>query len=145
LLQSNPLGIVNLERRLLGCSKSEIRKNLSDLVKERRFDLESADISVLSGEALDSLLLSESASVDSEDTLLQFILKLGPGDRDLLRHIQIGFLSQNGFSLLEEDLRIPRESLCIVIAERIAPPPLDSRIILDFPEIFAEFQRKRFS
>jgi hypothetical protein len=52
---------------------------------------------------------------------------------------------------LEEDSGIPPESLWQCAAERIAhpppppPPPLDSRIISDFPEIFAEFKKKRFS
>jgi hypothetical protein len=80
---------VNLERLFLGCSKADIRKNLSDLVKERRVDLEFADISALSFEALDSLLLSESVSVENEDALLGNVLKLVPGDGDLLRHIQV--------------------------------------------------------
>jgi hypothetical protein len=102
---------VNLECLFLGCSKADIRKNLSDLVKERRIDLESVDVLVLSFEALDSLLLSESVSVESEDALLRIILKLGPGYRNLLRHIQIVFLSEDGFSLLEEHFGIPPESL----------------------------------
>jgi hypothetical protein len=51
---------------------------------------------------------------------------------------------------LEEDFGIPPESLWQCAAERIAhppppPPPPDSRIISDFPEILAEFKKKRFS
>jgi hypothetical protein len=129
LLQSGFLGKENLKRQLLGCSKADVRKNLSDL--------ESADLSV---EALDSLLLSESVSVESEDALLKFVLKLGRGYRDLLRHIQVVFLSEDGLSLLEE---IPPESLWYFIAERIAHL-LDSGIISDFPGIFAEFRGKGF-
>jgi hypothetical protein len=47
---------------------------------------------------------------------------------------------------LEEDFAIP-ESLWQCAAERIAHPPfpLNSRIISKFPEIFAEFKKKRFS
>jgi hypothetical protein len=130
-------GNANLERQFLGCSKADVRKNLSDL--------ESADLSV---EALDSLLLSESVSVESEDALLRFILKLGPGYRDLLRHIEIGFLSEDGLSILEKNVGIPPESLWQCAAEQMLPPPpppFDSRIISDFPEIFAEFRGKRFS
>jgi hypothetical protein len=140
------LGNVNLEPLFLGCSKADIRENLSDLVKEMRIDLESADVSALSLEALDNLLLSESVSVKSEDALLRFILKLGPGYRDLLRHIQIGFLSKGGLSLLEEHFGIPPESLWQCAAEWIAHPlsPLDSRIISEFPDIFAEFKGKHF-
>jgi hypothetical protein len=85
-LLSNILGNVNLERLFLNCSKGKIRMNLSELMIENRIDLESADVSILSVEALDSLLLSESISVESEDSLLRFILKLGPNYRDLLRH-----------------------------------------------------------
>jgi hypothetical protein len=81
---------------------------------------------------------------------LAFILQLGPGYRTLLKHIQIGFLSHNGFCALEEDSGIPPESLWQSAAERIAhpplppPPKLDSLIISDFPEIFAEFRGKHF-
>jgi hypothetical protein len=130
----------------MGCSKADIGKNQSDLVIERQLDL--SDLSVLSIEGLDSLFLRESVSVESEDALLQFILKLGSGYRDFLRHIQIEFLSDDGLSLLNEHFGIPPESIWQCAAERIAhppPPPLDSRIISDFPEIFAEFRGKRFS
>jgi hypothetical protein len=48
---------------------------------------------------------------------------------------------------LNEDFEIPPESVCHGTVERIAHPPFsfDSQIISDFPEIFAEFQKKRFS
>jgi hypothetical protein len=93
------------------------------------------------------LLLSESISVGSEDSLLRIILKLGSGDRDLLRHIQIGFLSEDGLSLLDEHFGMPPESVWHSAAEWIAHPfgVFDSRIISDVPDIFAEFQEKRFS
>jgi hypothetical protein len=68
-------------------------------------ELESAEVSV---EALDSLLLSESVSIENKDGLLWFILKLSPGCRDLLKHIAIIFLSANGLSLLGTDFRIPQ-------------------------------------
>jgi hypothetical protein len=122
--------------------------NLSDLEMERRIDFESVDVSNLSVEVLDSLLLNESVSVESEDSLLRFILKLDRSYRGLLRHIQIEFLSDDGLSLLDEDLKIPPESVWNCAAEQITHPPsplLDSRIISNFPDIFAEFQRKRFS
>jgi hypothetical protein len=75
---------------------------------------------------------------------LQRILKLGPGYRDLLRHIELKFLSEDGLSLLEEDLVIPPESLWQCAAERIVHS-LHSQIISGFPEIFAEFRGKGFS
>jgi hypothetical protein len=58
-LLSGFLGNANLEWQFLGCSKADIRMNLSDLVKERQIVFESADVPVFSIEALDSLLLSE--------------------------------------------------------------------------------------
>jgi hypothetical protein len=61
---------------------------------KRFIQLESADLSV---EVLDSLLLSESISVESEDAILHIVLNLGSDYRDLLRHIQFAFLSENGF------------------------------------------------
>jgi hypothetical protein len=70
------------EGLFLDHSKSDIQMNLSELEIERRMDLESADLSV---EVLDSLLLSESISVESEDAPLRFILNRGAGYRDLLR------------------------------------------------------------
>jgi hypothetical protein len=120
--------------------------NLSELMNERRIELESANLSVLSLEALDSLLLSESISVENEDALLRFILKLGSDYRDLVRHIKIGFLSEDGLSLLHEHFGIPPESVWNCAAELTAHHPFpDSRIISDFPEIFAEFRGKQFS
>jgi hypothetical protein len=131
-LQSGFLRNENLKRQFLGCSKADIWVNL--------LDLESADVSV---EALDSLLLSELISIDSEDAFLRFILKLGPGYWDLLRHIQLRFLSEDGLSLLEKNLGISPESVWQYAAEQFAHLPLDSRIISSFQETFAEFQRKR--
>jgi hypothetical protein len=132
-LQSGFLRNENLEWQFLGCSIADIRVNLSDL--------ESAEVSV---EALDSLFLSELVSIEKEDGLLWFLLKLGPGCRDLLKHIAIIFLSENVLSLLGKDFRIPPESFCQCASEQFARLLLDSQIISSFPEIFAEFQRKRF-
>jgi hypothetical protein len=107
--------------------------------------LESADVSVLSVEALDSLLLSESISVGSEDSLLRIILNIGSGYRDLLRHIHFGFLSENGFPILDEHFGIPPESVWDSAVEQITHLPFpNSQIISDFPEIFAVFRGKHF-
>jgi hypothetical protein len=78
---------------------------------------------------------------------MQFILKLGPDYRNPLRHIQLEFLSANVLSLLNQYFGIPPESIWKCAAEMIShsPPPFDSVIISDIPEIFAEFQKKRFS
>jgi hypothetical protein len=141
------LGNVNLELLFLDCSKADILKNQSELKKERRIDLKSVDVSILSVEALDSLLLNESVTVESEDSLLWFILNLGSEYRDLVRHIQLEFVSENGLSLLSEHLMIPPESVWEFAAERISYARFlsDSRIISDIPEILAEFRNKQFS
>jgi hypothetical protein len=55
------------------------------------------------------LLLSESVSVESEYALLRIILKLDPDYPNLLRHIQIEFLSEDGLSLWDEHFVIPPE------------------------------------
>jgi hypothetical protein len=122
-------------------------ENLSELFIERRIDFESVDVAVLSVEALDSLLLSELISAQRADSLLPIILKLGSCDRDLLKCIQIEFLSEDGFSLLEEHFEISTESVSQFAAEWIAHPlaPLNSLIISNFAEIFAEPRKKQFS
>jgi hypothetical protein len=132
---------------LLICLKSGIQKNVSDLLMEKLADLESEDVSILSLETLSSLLLSESVSIESEDSLLRHILKLSPSYWDLLRHIQVEFLSEDGLSLLEEYLSLPPESVWQCSVERLVhfPPLFDSRIISNFLEILAEFQGKQFS
>jgi hypothetical protein len=141
------IGNVNLEQLLLNYSKANIGMNLSELMMKSQIDFTSTDVSVLSIEELDSLLLNESISIETEDALLGIILKLGPDYRDLLRHIQIGFLSQVGLSVLEEHFEIPPESIWQCVAELIAYPPLpfDSGIISSFQGIFTEFRQKRFS
>jgi hypothetical protein len=105
-------------------------------------------------EALDSLPLSKSISVGSEDSLLRIILKLGSGYRDFLRPIQLKCLNEDGLSLLDEHLGIPPESVRSCAVERVTHPPFplnsippfdDSRIIADFLEIFAEFRKKQFA
>jgi hypothetical protein len=125
-------------------------------------DLESENLSALSFEALDDLLLNASILVESEDALLEFILSLQPSYQFLLRHIKIGFLSEDGFSLLLEQFWIPPETEWMDTSERIAHPPpqprsIDARMISEspdifavtilsgFPAIFSEFRRKRLS
>jgi hypothetical protein len=68
-LLSGLFGNENLQQLFLGCWKGHNRVNLWELMKERHIDLESVDVSVVSFEALDSLLLNESISIESEDTL----------------------------------------------------------------------------
>jgi hypothetical protein len=97
--------------------------------------LECADLSV---EALDVLPLSESIGVESENTVLQLILNFGSNHHHLMKHIQIGFLSEDGLYLWDEHFRIPPESVSHCVVEQIPHPsfPIYSRIISNFPEIF---------
>jgi hypothetical protein len=140
---SRLLGNTNLELLFLGSSISEIRRTLLDFVIEKRIDFDSQELSV---EALDVLLSSESISVDSEDSLLDFVLNLDSVYLGLLRHIQIEFLSEYGLSLLEKHFGSLPESVWNGVVERITQQtPPDSMIISDFPEIFADFRMKRFS
>jgi hypothetical protein len=78
---------------------------------------------------VESRLLSESVSVESEDALLPFILKLGSDDRNLLRYIQIGFLPKDVLFLFNEHFWISPESVWWCAFERIAhsaSPNVDS-------------------
>jgi hypothetical protein len=68
-LLSNVFRNVNLGLPFPGCPKADIRMNMSESMMERRIDLESADLSLVSVEALESVLLSESISVENEETL----------------------------------------------------------------------------
>jgi hypothetical protein len=88
------------DQLFVNCSKSAEEKSLFELNPESRTNFESPDVSLLSIESLDSLLLNESISVESEDPLLCHILKLGGGFRDLLRHIQLAFVTEDGLSLV---------------------------------------------
>jgi hypothetical protein len=62
-----------------------------------------------------------------------------------VKHIQLGFLSWDGLSLLADHFEIPSESAWQCAAEVIMHSLLSSVIISDFPAIFVEFRGKRFS
>jgi hypothetical protein len=106
-----------------------------------QFDLNSIDLSSLSVDALDQILTEGSFYIESEDDLFMRILGLGSEYGPLLRHIEIEFLS---VSALAECFSFPPEWIWSWIS-RLLVPALDSVIISDFPEIFAEFRGKRFS
>jgi hypothetical protein len=105
-LLSRLLGNVGLERLFLDSLKADVWMNQSDLMVGSRIDLESTDLSF---EVLDSLLLNDFVTVESEDSLLRFIVNRGSGYRDLLRHIQIGFFIEYVVSLMDEHFGIPPE------------------------------------
>jgi secreted Zn-dependent insulinase-like peptidase len=98
------LGNTQLERLFLGRLKANDRMNLSELTKKRRLDFESINLSAVSIDALDSLLLHEIVTVESEDSLLWIMLSLGSDYRDLPRHIKIEFLSVGDSSRINLDL-----------------------------------------
>jgi hypothetical protein len=140
------LGNVDLERLFVNCSKMDIQATLSKFPLETFLDLESEEFSMLSVEVLDVLLLNGLISVQSEDALLRDILKLGPEYHELLKYIQIGFLSKEGVCILDESFEIPSESVWQCAIEWIAHQcyPFDSQIIPNIPKIFAELHWKSF-
>jgi hypothetical protein len=71
----------------------EIREVRFFVIYVRTIRNPDVDLSALSVEALDGLLVTEWVSVATEDELLRFVSNLGPDDRDFLRYIQRGFLS----------------------------------------------------
>jgi hypothetical protein len=112
-----------------------------------RLDFTSFDLSMLSVEALDEVLVRGSFSIASEDALLERLLGLSDDYLPLLRRIEIGFLSTTGRATLAELFVVPRESLCCGILDFLRPPPPDwnSMIVPDFPKLFGDFKRKQFT
>jgi hypothetical protein len=107
-LLSGYFGNAPLECHLLGCSKAGNAAILPVSLIEKQMDFESTDISF---EALDDLLLSLSVKIESEDSLLRLLLNFESCDRFLVKHIQLGFLSAEGVSLLTDHFKIPPESI----------------------------------
>jgi hypothetical protein len=116
-----------------------------------RAPLRADDLSGPSVDAVDGLLSGATFSVESEDALLDSLLKLDPAHSPLLRHIQPTFLSPDCFLSLLDHLARPPESVWLSLAERLRTPPppppgpFDSLIVSDFPQIFAPFHGMRFS
>jgi hypothetical protein len=111
-----------------------------------RFDLNSIDLSSLSVEAVDEILTGNSCYIESEDELLSRLLALNSEYRQLLRHIEIRFLSVVNVVALAESFAFPPEWIWNGLSRFsvVSAPELDSIIISDFPEIFAEFHTKQF-
>jgi hypothetical protein len=138
--------------RLLG---RQLCNPVLELLDERtgpdRFNLNLVNLSRLSLEALDVVLAGESFSVRSEDEFLEKLFSLGEKYRLLLRWVEMTFLSASGLAALAEHLGSPAEWAWSSIADHLLilplppTPVLDSAIISDFPDIFAEFCGKRFS
>jgi hypothetical protein len=81
--------------------------------------------------------------IESEDSLLNLILDLGPEYFGLLSDIEVRFLSEEGLSILAEYF-IPPESLWQRTSARFELSCFDSRIISGSPDIFREFGGKQF-
>jgi hypothetical protein len=77
VLLSGHFGNAALESHFLFCSKAGFEATLSVSVIEKRVVLESEDLSILSFEALDDLLLNCSVMIESEDSLLKLFLNRG--------------------------------------------------------------------
>jgi hypothetical protein len=101
-------------------------------------------LSRLSFDVVDNLLSSAVFCVESEDALMDKLLKLGPAYSPLLRWIRPGFLSPNGLCSLLDHLAGPPEWawLALPVLRLIG---FDSLIISNFPGIFTELKEKRFS
>jgi hypothetical protein len=76
-----------------------------------RAPLRADDLSGLSVNAVDGLLSGETFRVESEDALLDCLLKLGPAYSPLLSHIQPNVLSPSGLLALLDHLARPPESI----------------------------------
>jgi hypothetical protein len=135
---------------LWGKSSDSIVQTLSTAFMRRsRVNLHSiSDLSLLSVDALDSLLSNESFVIGNEDTLLQTLLSLQ--QPSLLRHCRLIFLSQPAIATFfdESAFHSPTEVMWHVVADRMKRPPVpkfDSLIISKFPTLFIDFRGKRFN
>jgi hypothetical protein len=146
ILLSRQLGNVGLERLFFGLwNNSTVNSTvtLSNVfAAHSRVLLQSnSDISLLSVDALDSLLSSESFRVDSQDVLLRLLVPLG--HPDLLRHIQWEYVSTPAIASLRGYLT---ESLWLAVVHRlIQPTGFDFMIVTEFSQLFDEFRRKHFN
>jgi hypothetical protein len=160
-LLSQQLCNVGLERFFFGLWSNSTVKSIvtlsSAFAAHSRVSLQSiSDVSLLSVDALDSMLSSESLLVNSEDALLRILVPLG--HPSLLRHIQWRFVSTAAIASLCEDLT---ESLWLTVADRLVNPPhvpspvlpapsstppagWHSLILSEFPPLFEEFRMKRW-
>jgi hypothetical protein len=144
---SQQLGNVGLERLFFGLwNNSTVNSTVAlsnAFAAHSRVYLQSdSDISLISVDALDSLLSSKSFVVDNQDLLLHLLVPLG--HPDLLRHIQWEFVSTVAIASLCEYLT---ESLWLAVADRVMHLPrwLDSLIVSEFPSLLEEFRKKSFN
>jgi hypothetical protein len=156
ILLSRQLWNVGLERLFMGlwgdsAVNATVTLSSAFSASSRVYLQSTSDVSVLSVDALDGLLSSESFFVDSEDALLRILFTLG--HPDVLRHIRWEFVSTPAIASHCEDpaLLHPTESLWLAAADRLSHPPppparaIDSLIVSEFPPVFEEFRRKSFN
>jgi hypothetical protein len=112
----------------------------------------SDSLSLLSLEALDSVLSEWNFSVKTPDSLFETITNLGAISFPLLRHVRWNELSPGLLSILSAAAwGAPEESVWSELSLltqlfRITPPaPFASLIVADFPALFAEFTGKGFT
>jgi hypothetical protein len=122
------------------------------LAEADRIDLTSFDLSMLSAEAVNDILAGASFSIASEDALLEQLLSLGDEYRPLVSRIDIRFLSPAGLALLAEHFVLSPECVCCGILDLLLHPPpppppsgWNSAIVPDFPTLFEDFKKKRFT
>jgi hypothetical protein len=109
-------------------------------VSASQFDLHSiADLSLLSIDALDDLLSSDSLQVKSEDVLLTSLLELGSAYSRILRHVRFELLSWEGVSAFANHFAYfsLTESIWDSIAARLKAS-LDSLIVASFLSLLDE-------
>jgi hypothetical protein len=102
----------------------------------------------LSVDSFDSFLSNDHFQLESEDSLLRFLLSFDPFYYPLLRHVQVSYLSPESYSLLER-LSSPDlpESLWLGIVESVnlvSAGLLDSLIISELPPLLSDLKNKHF-
>jgi hypothetical protein len=153
ILLSQQLCNVGLEQfffSLWGDSTDDVTVTHSNAFAARsRVDLKwVSNLLLLSVDALDDLLSTESFMVNSEDALLRILQQFQCPV--LLRHIQWEFLSPGAITTIFKDPGLCNctELLWRSVSDRLTHPPLppglDSRIVSQFPRLFEEFQSKQF-
>jgi hypothetical protein len=105
--------------------------------------LASVEVKGLSGIMFGPLQLASAGPFLSPDRSFGKSLESCEEYRPLLKWVEMRFLSASGLAALAEHLDSPAEWAWGGIADRL--PVLDSVIISDFPDIFADFREKRFS
>jgi hypothetical protein len=116
------------------------------------FDLDSVDLSVFSVAALDDVLGLASFSMASQDALSERLLSFGDEYHPPLSRTEIQFLSAAGLAVLAEHFAFPPECICGAILNHLLhlpPPPAPSEwffaIVPDFPELFEDFKKTKFT